>query len=161
METIKKTRSNFTTKFKIVYYWYRRANNVPYTQFEISNNWHRRHKPSFDYKPVLGKKVTKHDEAYQKLLDSVTKNWYNIKYCQIWMHDFENMKEVLVAKFDAEDQDKTEVRNLKVIAFDINTGLQVAYKKGDTTQNVFAVGVEGGGIDEKDLRIHYHKTKAA
>lgn len=101
---MEKSRALNTTKFKLVIYWSIRPNGIPFTQYDKDRCWHRKPLPSFDFIYGKNKEIfTRHDLAHQACIDKIEKDWHKIDYAELYMNDFEIMKEIQCAAWSKQE----------------------------------------------------------
>jgi len=104
-----KTYVSDSTKFKLCVYYSHKPNGVPYSIVEINTKRHRHYHDSKDYKHTTsGKTVTRHDEAFNKLLRHVKKHEGHIISALLFVNDFIEGKQHLIGKFFPKDADRDD-----------------------------------------------------
>jgi hypothetical protein len=100
----KKTYNSDTTKFKIVAYWNVKPSGQYYSVIEKNFKQHRKYIDSFDYVATEGgKTITRHDEAFYKLLVYAKKNINRADKILIYMNDFTTEKQYLIANLQTDE----------------------------------------------------------
>ena len=95
----KKTYLSDNTKFKIVAYWNYKPNGQFWSIVEKNMKQHRKYIDSFDYvASAEGRTITRHDEAFYKLLVYAEKYVSRAEKILIYMNDLSQSKQFLLAK---------------------------------------------------------------
>lgn len=97
-----------TTKFKLCVWYEKKRNGEYYTQFEKNANKNRHYHDSIDFILTPVGYVTRHDEAYNKLLKHLEIYKDNIIRALLFMNDFANDKQYIIGKFER-DETKTRI----------------------------------------------------
>lgn len=163
---LKKKHEPDTTKFKLLVYYSRKISGEYFTQLEIDDNKNRKYHDSVDF--ILtngGVNITRHDEAYNKLINHLNKWQSHIIRAKMYMNDFANNKQYLIGIFEKE--------YTKLVVPDFKTFDKITYKekivfnglsqtdfeireKEIQNKEVFAYGLNGPALDTFILR--YQKT---
>jgi hypothetical protein len=90
-----------STKFKLLC-WYEKKNAMEfYTQHEIDGNKNRHYHDSVDFFMGSGNQyITRHDIAFEKLVDHVKKYRDRIFVAWLFMNDFGNNAQYLIGKYN-------------------------------------------------------------
>lgn len=128
-----------TTKFKLVCFFSHKLCGTPFTGYEKSINRNRRYIDSYDYEHIKGGvTVTRHDKAFDKLLQYVQDHWATIDRAMLILNDHAEQKEIRVAYWDKHNQQKNQTCEL---AFD---------QQGN---HFICMGAVDGGILTQPMRI--------
>lgn len=93
----KKTYLSDNTKFKIVAYWNVKPNGQYWTIAEKNLRMHRKYIDSYDYHTTKeGRTITRHDEAFYKLLVFAEKNISKAEKMLIYMNNLADEKQYLI-----------------------------------------------------------------
>lgn len=129
-----------TTKFKLIVWYERKRNGEFYTITEMRENKNRKYHDSIDFIKYKGENVTRHDIAYNKLLEHVKTYKANILRCWLLFNDFGNNKQYLTAIYDKYDKQKNII--VKPI-FEVYNSV-----------NVFATSLESAPLQVFDLKSY-------
>ncbi len=104
------TKENYflsnSTKFTLCVYWQRKPDGSFYNVQEINAKRHRKYIDSYDYHIGEGfKSITRHDEAFYKLLVYAQKNIHNIVKAVIFLNEFVERKQYMIAKLSQNELD--------------------------------------------------------
>lgn len=98
-----------STKFTLCVYWQKKPNGQYYSVPEINAKQHRKYIDSYDYH--IGEQyrsITRHDEAFYKMLVWIQKRIANASKAVIYMNDHGNEKQYCIAKLCA-DEDQCKI----------------------------------------------------
>lgn len=130
-----------TTKFKLIVWYERKRNGEFYTITEMRENKNRKYHDSIDFIEYKGETVTRHDIAYNKLIDHVKAYKNNILRVWLMFNDFGLNKQYLIGVYDKYNTQNN--RNVKV-------NFEVYNQK-----NVFATSLESQAIQVFDLKNYF------
>ncbi len=101
------------TRFKLCVYYSHKPDGVPYSVVEKNLKKHRKYHDSYDYvHTAQGKTVTREDLAFNKLLHHVEQYKAHIESALLFVNDFAEGKQLLIAKFF-----KDEHRSIFIMPF--------------------------------------------
>lgn len=96
----KKTYTKDKTAFKLCVYYSHKSNGIAYNIAEISRKEHRKYHDSIDYIPIIDGWQTRHDLAYQKLINHLKKHRDKIFSALLYCNNHKANKQYLIAKFN-------------------------------------------------------------
>lgn len=156
-----------TTKFKLVVWYDKKPSGEYYTQFEKASNKNRKYHDSIDFILTPGGYITRHDEAYNKLLNHLEKWKENIIRAQLFMNDFVNDKQYLIGKFERDETKSFFVQpdfkhyekiiyKEKIVFNKLDNSQFEIKEKELSTSQVFAVGLLMQPLSE--FKLKFNKT---
>lgn len=156
-----------TTKFKLCVWYEKKLSGEYFTQWEKSQNKNRKYHDSIDFILTIGGNVTRHDEAYNKLLHHLEKWESHIERALMYMNDFTNDKQYLIGKFE-KDKTKTFIvqpefthykkmfYQEKIVFSKLEHEVYEIKEKEIIVNSVFATGLTSPPISE--FKLKFNKT---
>jgi hypothetical protein len=95
-----KTFTKDKTAFKLCVYYSHRSNGTAYNIAEITRKDHRKYHDSIDYINTANGWLTRHDLAYQKLINHLKKHRDKIFSALLYCNNHKAGKQYLIAKFN-------------------------------------------------------------
>ena len=86
--------------FKLCVYYSHKSNGVAYNINEISHKEHRKYHDSFDFIPVQDGWLTRHDIAFNKLLNHLKKHRDKIFSALLFVNNFKAKKQYLIGSYN-------------------------------------------------------------
>lgn len=97
--TIQQTIETDTTKFKLCVYYSHKSNGQPYSYLDIQLRKNRKYHDSIDWILTPSGNVTRHDLAFNKLINHIDKWQKNIYSALLFVNDFASGEQLLIGKF--------------------------------------------------------------